>query len=272
MEFIKNFIEIQRNTYRKGKMKKIDFILDPGFYGKETIKPVPSQDIIPLWWREGESFINVEDRGLNILQKSQRAPGMKSCVPFLDAITSGYLILTWQNIEITKNSNNKVEFRVVEKDKNGNWQGIETDKIMIEERVGGIGYTMPRPAGFAFNHLAFSLPWGWKVPKNWSVLVTHPFNRNDLPYFSTSGIIDSDQFPLAGRVPFFIKDGWTGVIERGSPIVQLIPIKRASWISYFKASSYADIDLAKALRGVQYGFYRKHLWQKKKYLSQELED
>jgi hypothetical protein len=55
--------------------------------------------------------------------------------------------------------------------------------------------------------------------------MTHPLNRTDLPFYTLSGIVDSDNYMGEGKVPFFIKKDFTGIIPAGTPIVQIIPIK-----------------------------------------------
>jgi hypothetical protein len=60
-------------------------------------------------------------------------------------------------------------------------------------------------------------------------LITHPINRYDLPFTSVSGLADYDVYPLPGNVSFHIKEGFEGTIPAGTPIMQIIPIKREDW-------------------------------------------
>jgi hypothetical protein len=100
------------------------------------------------------------------------------------------------------------------------------------------------------------------------VLLTHPLNREDLPFHVTSGIIDSDVFFNAGNIPFFIKEDFEGVIPKGTPIAQLIPIKRYDWKMQIRSAS------SKALRNLGYFAYlartkdfnyKRTMWHRKKY-------
>ena len=43
--------------------------------------------------------------------------------------------------------------------------------------------------------------------------------------------------------PFFIKEGFTGLIPYGTPIVQIIPFKRDDWKSKFSFSTVKQADL-----------------------------
>jgi hypothetical protein len=132
--------------------------------------------------------------------------------------------------------------------------------------VGDIGHTIPRPEGHCKNHMIFSGQWGARLPKGWSLLLTHPLNRFDLPFATTSGIIDSDEWWAGGNIPFFFKENFEGIIPKGTPFAQLIPIKRSSWTSYTSVLSVSrNTYLADKARSVPIGWYKKNIWTKKKY-------
>ena len=229
--------------------------------------PVPAKELLPQWWRDGESFLNKETGKLDIPDKSLRTGGMKTCMPFLDSITSGYMLTTWADIEVYENKNHTIKWKYVRKAEDGSWVDLEWDPDMVHERHGDIGYTMPRPQGYAFNHMAWSSKWGWRTPRGWSMIVTHPYNQFQLPFITLSGFMESDRFVANGNIPFFFKEGWTGIIEKGTPYAQLIPVKRQSWIAYVDklANDKMGNYLAKMVRSVPYGYYRTNLWTQKKY-------
>jgi hypothetical protein len=255
-------------------MKKIKFELNAyGTYEKiEDLMafptPIPAQEDIPRWWLDGESFLNKDDMSLSIKDKASRIGGMKSCIPFLDSLTSGYLIRLWRSVEVYFDEENNLAFRQVIKNSDGVWvEDLSNSSYKsIGERGGDLGHTMPRPAGYDFTHLAWASPWGTETPKGWSVLVSHPFNRYDLPFITSSAIMDSDRFMANGNFPFYIKKGWTGIIEAGTPIAQFIPIKRTSWMGFAKIGlSEKSTYYANSARAVSYGYYRSKRWVKKVY-------
>lgn len=245
-------------------VKNIEFVLDPGF-NLPILSPVPASSMVPNWWKNGESFINKNTGALDIESAELRAAGMKSCMPFLDALNSGYFLTTWADLEVTKNDGVEVEYRYLEKNTRDELIPSMTDWSMVNERKGAIGYTIPRPAGHAHNHMVWNSKWGWKVPKGWSVLVTHPLNQHQLPFTTLSAIVDSDRFVPHGNIPFFIQEGWTGIIEKGTPFAQLIPINRQEWVSSVRRGGAKEEFISKKAREVQYGYYRSKLWVPKKY-------
>jgi hypothetical protein len=67
------------------------------------------------------------------------------------------------------------------------------------------------------------------------------------------------------NLPFLLKDNFEGLIPKGTPIAQIIPIKRDNWNSevkdYNKNASF-DIDMIKSI--VERS-YKKTIWKKKNY-------
>ncbi len=233
-----------------------------------TDPPLPAKSFLPQWYRDGEMFLNKHTALKTTSNDPDRVAGMKSCIPFLDAMVSGYMIHSWIDLEITRNDG-QVEWRYIRKNEYSDKyeEIIDFPLPMITERPGDIGETIPRPAGHSQNHLAFNGVWGIKVPRGWSLMVTHPMNRFDLPFTTTSGFMDSDEFTASGNIPFFIKEGWTGVIPKNTPFAQLIPIQRKTWISKVDTGineSWAH-TVGENARSVNYGYYKKSIWVRKEY-------
>lgn len=231
-------------------MKFYHFIPDT-IYGSHLDK-VPNPDVakkfIPNWYKESEIFFE---------EDGQEAPGLKTCVPFLDGLLSGYMITLPCNVYIKITEDGSIDI---------DWDEIEGFPGPIDRRSDKTGALIPRPAGHHMAHLAWTPKWGWKSPRKYSTLVTHPLNRFDLPFTTMSAIVDSDKFHGSGNIPFFIKEGFEGVIEKGTPIAQLIPIKRQSWASVYDPALISLMrESGKIVRGVSRGGYRDKFWVKKEY-------
>jgi hypothetical protein len=81
-----------------------------------------------------------------------------------------------------------------------------------------------------------------------------------------SAIVDTDVFPLRAEITFYLRSDFSGVIPRGTPIFQAIPIKREEWSSVFEKYEEAHTLKYIALsRNVFGGAYKSNFWQKKKY-------
>ncbi len=234
---------------------------------KSIDPPVPSKSLIPNWYKAGEIAVSAEDRKVASLNDKNIIGGMKSCIPFLDAMVSGYSLCLWEDLYVS--TTDKVEeFYSVEKNPYTNkYQRKQGESLlMIEERIGESGHTIPRPSGYCRNHMVFKGQWGIRMPKKWSLLVTHPLNRFDLPFITTSGIIDSDEWWTGGNIPFFFQKDFEGVITKGTPIAQIIPVKRSSWVSYVSELSVPRTKyMSDKVRSVPIGWYKNNVWVKKDY-------
>lgn len=211
-------------------------------------QPEPIKNFIPEWYRKAES--TYEENGVE-------HAGLKKCAPYLDAMMSGYAIVTPTDIFVSKNEDGSLKL---------GWNGTEVTANFIMERPKASGETMPRPEHHYPNHLVFSGLWGVKTPRGWSLLFTHPLNRQDLPFTTMSGIVDSDKFSASGNIPFFIKSDFTGVIPAGTPIAQLIPIKRAKWSMIKNDKGLWDLEhvQGEAARDPETS-YKKKNWIRKVY-------
>ncbi len=238
-------------------MKLIRFFQESSKFG--FANPKPAKSFIPEWYKEAETKFFDEQTGKEDF-------GLKTCMPFLDTLTSGYIFSTPVNIYVNEKTN---ALDHVFNNANGiniRWDGPPVFENFINERPLGSGATMPRPAGHYPNHLTFSGYWNTKTPKGWSILYTHPLNRHDLPFTTASGIIDSDKFFAPGNIPFFLKKDFSGVILKGTPIVQVIPIKREIWHMVENDIGLSDQNLIQVFMARSKNFnYKKKLWQRKRY-------
>lgn len=213
-------------------------------YIKETVFLPPKKSAIPEWWRQGETTIEVEGTTL---------PGMKTCVPFMEIMSIGYCLVTPFDIYVTKDEEGKLHIQ---------WNGTDAFQRFVDERPPSLGSTLPRPAGHHPNGFVWSSVWGWKTPKGYGSIVTHPFNRHDLPFTTLSGFIDSDGFHANGNIPFFIKEDFTGMIPAGTPFAQIVPVKRGKWAMYADDSTIGHIREQGSIVRVDETSYKKKFWKK----------
>jgi len=230
-------------------LKIIRFFQKPELQG--FAEPKSANFFIPDWYKKAEaSYID---------ENGQPQGGLKVCIPYLDAMTSGYMLTTPVNIYVNENNKDTAELQI-------RWDGPPFLQEFIKERSHKSGATMPRPAAHYPNHLVWQGYWTIRTPKNYSLMFTHPLNRHDLPFTTMSGFVDSDKFFASGNIPFFIKQDFVGIIPAGTPIAQLIPIKRDSWTSVVNDKSLADKDFQHASYLTNKDTsYKKRFWQRKRY-------
>lgn len=183
------------------------------------LSPSPASKNIAPYWKEMPLFHNegdLEKYKNKIADRSNVFMSLKHCMPYFDAMIAGYHYLLHTDIYINLNNDGFPEIT---------W---DSPKEPVGKRV---LKEMPVPHGHYQAHYGWQMWWGSEVPPGWSLLFIHPIARYDLPFTTTSGLVDADNYPLPGNVSFHIKDNFEGVIKAGTPIMSIIPIKRENWKS-----------------------------------------
>jgi hypothetical protein len=235
---------------------------DPKCALNEDLRPTTALSALPEWYKKARLMPKgiTKDQLIKGAEAGARPPiTFKSCVPFFDAMTCGYVFTLPCDIEIIS-TDNGCTVRVTDP--------AFTGFIGIREPMEGFHH----PEGYYKEHFHWQTMWGVDAPTGWSVMFVPPLNRYDLPFLSTSGIIDSDASNIVGRMPFFVKKGYNGIVPKGTPFIQLIPIQRANWASEFDIKNDQELqELSRAGEKYRpkefpfYGAYKKLKWVKKNY-------
>ena len=202
----------------------------------------------PEWFAKMPAFTNGK---VKLDQNGSPNATLKMCLPFADSFNMGYIQTTWTDI-------------MVSIDNDGN-MGVTTATSEPAILDGREHMSHKIPDDFYQQEFAWHSQWIPKVPAGYSVLYTHPLNREDLPFQTLSGVVDSDGYhhEADANHPFFIKKGFTGLIPRGTPMFQIIPFKRDDW-----KSSIVDYDSDHYIRATKvrqrfWGGYKEMFWHKK---------
>ena len=213
-------------------------------------EPVPAKELIPKWYKDLSRY-SVGDK-INISEDGAANMSVKACMPFLDTLTSGYIIKLHCDILVEWTSEDNFTMK---------WT---SDIPPLTPRGKSIAESIPTAEGYTPFLQAWEIRYPFRAPKGYSVLVTQPFNRLDLPTLATSGIVDADRGIGTGGVPFALKKGFSGIIEAGTPILQMLPFKREDW----KKERVEDPKLTQlgfSPRNKITGWYKNELWQRKSY-------
>lgn len=211
------------------------------------------KEIIPDWYKKADRMMDKEfnPEFLNFT--------VKACMPFLDTYLTGYYVPSPVDLWV-KNENGDVE---VKWRKDGS-----TPETIPPISVRGPNATpgMQTPSGYYEKHFTWITKFTIKSPKGYSLLITQPLNRMDLPTYTLSGIVDAENAMYGGNIPFFVKEGFSGLIPAGTPIMQIIPIKQDSWKIVENPEILKQGKLLEKLSTTKMGgFYKSKLWRKKQY-------
>jgi hypothetical protein len=239
-----------KRFFKNPLVKTIEFRRRPLLPEEVFSFPTPALQNIPKWYKDMSPY----SRGGT---KPQLEPGNsspKACMPVFDALTAGYVFLTPFDIEVRIYDNpDRPQLEV----------GFKGPNI-IKGRTEDLAGMFPGPLGFTPGIYIWHTAFEAITPPGYSVLYTHPLNQEDLPFRTSSGIMDNDVYGHSGSIPFYVKKGWEGIIPQGTPFLQLIPFKRESWKGYNSPIEEDEGETA-IPRTVVRGFYRDKWWQKKIY-------
>jgi hypothetical protein len=232
-------------------MKKIKFYANSQDVYDLEDAPKPATNFIPSWYKK----MNL--RSKEVLDLGRPQSTAKSCQPLLDSFTSGYMVCAPQDI---------VFFDETADTKSAQWRATREYPVIEKEDLDRMdGFFVPDEyVSYAFRISTYPTI---QTPAGTSVLITHPFNRYDLPFLALSGIVDTDKLHMPLTVSILIKKNFNGVIEKGTPLVQVVPFIRENWeheICLPLDKKQININNFK-LFSTMYNSYKKNFWTKKIY-------
>jgi len=209
--------------------------------------PMPAALGVPDWFKAmpSQAFNPVHSRVGDTL---------KRCPPFVDAMTSGFLIplicdLRVENGEFTWDNDLP--------------PGGEVSFVRSPVGFHDASQVSGTPLFDADRFLIkFHNLWTIEAPEGYSVLFTHPANRFDLPFTTLTGLVDCDlyhdnwiHFPAHWHDTNF-----SGVLPKGTPVAQCMPVKRERWVArtatFTKEEAQRAHDLTTAIYR-ETGIYRR---------------
>lgn len=177
-------------------------------------KPTLASKEIPSWYAELNSYLaHKKVPG----QDGEPTSTIKRCMPVFDLMVAGYLIKSPADLFVSQKHGqpfyqwptlDMIDFHPIQQAPNH------------PDQNGGI---YPK----WHNH------WSIKTPKGYSTLFVQPFHRESV-FTIFPALVDTDKYFAPVNFPFILKDvKFEGLIPKGTPIAQVIPIKRDDWFMEF---------------------------------------
>jgi hypothetical protein len=221
----------------------------------KEVLPYSNLNKIPEWYRKINFFSNENNRFE--LKNGTPQESIKACVPFFDAITSGYTIPTWADIYVENSTDNE---KII------NWmEGLTITPIdgHGHRQFSGVPIPEEYDKNMAFKWINL---YHIKTPPGYSCLFLSPFFQKENNFWIIPGIVDTDKYDNIINFPFFLKNNFEGIISAGTPMVQVFPFKREEWKMKIKSNFEKEKSFADEKRQRKFiNFYRKKFWVPKKY-------
>jgi hypothetical protein len=245
--------------------KEIEFSAHEDYFALKEDCPTPIKLNIPEWYKKLEH---------TILNRT-----VKGCMPFLDTLTSGYLLKIPQDFYVKHNVDNKNEKGEEFKDSFQTFGLNEVSQLLNAKNVNlnsGVDiHSLKQVQGSPFIEKNKNLPfykilnpWKIKTPKGYSCLFVPPLNNGDDRFSIIPGIVDTDTFPNEINFPIVINGDKYPVLEttfkKGTPYVQIIPFKRDSWRMMIKPRLQKEVQNSRLFYGLKLlNIYKDKYWNKK---------
>ena len=207
------------NMFNKKEKTTIIFRAQTKHVMEVREKPFPSIKAIPQWWKDLFPYVG-KDTKFRPSSTGTNAT-VKKCAPCLDALGVGYIMPLWADIFVTQSEYGPVITWGTSRSPFEQWGDQQVTNFEI-------------PEGFSRSVFKYIHGWTIKTPKNWSSLILHPIGYPNLPFKSLTGFVDTDVLETDINVPIVIKEGFEGIIKKGTPMFQIIPVKRSNWDSKFE--------------------------------------
>ena len=175
-------------------------------------RPAPAREALPAWLK-----------AMPMLAPSDMHDGaairtVKQCPPFLDAMRAGFMM--------------PLPCDVRYRDGVFGWDWALPEPSLAGHPRAPISFhSAAQVAGAPFgvdNLIKFIGFWTIELPPGWSLLATHPVNRDDLPFRTLTGLVDADAFNEIGLLfpARWLDPATPCVLPRGTPVAQCIPVPR----------------------------------------------
>jgi len=207
-------------------------------------EPVSAGKALPGWFKalpavEREA-LSATNNGLTI----------KRCMPFLDAMTTGWIIPLAATVRMeVSEGGHKVDC------------GWDFDLTMVSNHSPGQVAGHPRAPS---PPMKFHNHWTVVTPPGWSCLFVAPLNRPHPAFDVLAGIVDTDAYRAPAHFPLFPPSA-DGIhpVEAGTPLIQIFPFRRdasaltmETWIGAESVENAADRERIHRSTTTRDGWYR----------------
>jgi hypothetical protein len=245
--------------------KDIEFSAHEDYFQLKEDYPTPIKLNIPEWYKK--------------LEHSVEYKTIKGCMPFLDTLTSGYLLKMPQDLSVRHNVDNKNEKGDEFKDSFQTFGLHDQSQLLYAKYInlnsGSDIHHLKQVEGSPFIEKNKNLPfykilnpWKIKTPKGYSCLFVPPLNNSDDRFSIIPGIVDTDTFTNEINFPIVINGDKYPILEttikKGTPYVQIIPFKRDPWKMTLKSRPQKEVQNSRLFYGLKIlNIYKDNYWSKK---------
>lgn len=218
--------------------------------GLDLHPPKPGVKAIPDWYLNTSEYTPGNKK--IITDHRYTTHTIKKCMPVLDSITAGYILYTQVDIQVTHDPDGNIRYT---------WPS--QDALSFHP----IQQASLHPLSNGQDYPKWVNPYSIETPPGYSVLIVPPLHRESV-FTIFPGVVDTDKYKSPIHFPFVLNnEKWSGIIDAGTPLAQVIPFKRDSWKHSFGSDKEKEeqmLVLGK-LKSMFFNSYKKQFWTRKEY-------
>jgi hypothetical protein len=172
---------------------------------------------------------------------------LKRCPPFLEAMTAGYLIPLPAYLDLEMDNAGELKAYCQHQIVSGHFAAQYEGSPFEDRRV-----------------IKFHNPWIIVTPPEYVCFITAPINRFELPFAALSGIVETGRYYKEVLLPMvcLMQPGQRIAAAKGTPMIQVIPIRRDAWTSEMKFLDDSRRQQEQSLFDTEPHAYKDRLWRK----------
>ena len=176
--------------------------------------PKPASKLLPEWYRKQSAPLG------------EFGSTIKRCMPIFDIMTAGYILELPCDIYVDATNPEKLSYFVPE----DVMENLQQD-LFAQHLPEQLSDYPKNPTRFHKDVLRIDPFYTVSTEKGYSSLMVQPFHGDPSPLHAFGAMIDTDSYISNGHYSFYVEKDFKGVIKQGTPLIQVIPIKRESFNS-----------------------------------------
>jgi len=225
---------------------KIIFRCDPALVNT-LARPVPAREGLPDWLKTMPATAFSKLHGQDIRT-------VKQCPPFVDGMAHGFLMTLPCEVTV---AGGRFSWNWNLPPLSANMHPRAPLSFHVSDQVEGTPLQINGRTLIKFNSF-----WTIELEAGYSLYATHPANRDDLPFRTLTGLVDSDRYNNVGILfpATWLDADFEGTLPAGTPIAQCFPVAREDLrLEYqpFAEDRIAAYDETAKTLLAERGIYRK---------------
>lgn len=174
--------------------------------------PKPASKSVPEWYKAQGGILGFGGT-------------IKKCMPIFDIMTSGYFLTLPCDVYVDSTNPEKLVYMIPP-------DGLENlQEDLFGEHLPQQYSEYPKSATYHKQLLRVDPFYAVGTTRGYSSMFIQPVHRAESPLNLFPAIVDTDKYISHGHYSFQVEANFRGVIKQGTPIIQVIPFKRESFVS-----------------------------------------